>query len=139
MKNNAEQNIIAKGVKPTANRILVYQALRSSSGPQTLADLEVVLPSLDKSSISRVLNLFVDNDIIHCFEDGRGVQNYELCQEEGLCNHHDNHLHFFCTKCQRSFCLQPFDIHSINLPKGYVASGMSFVLKGLCDKCNHSA
>lgn len=30
----------AKGVKPTANRILVYQALHSQTMPMTLKDLE---------------------------------------------------------------------------------------------------
>lgn len=40
-----------KGVRPTANRILVLRALRESAHPMSLADLENHLETLDKSSI----------------------------------------------------------------------------------------
>lgn len=136
MNHSAEHKLNEKGVKPTVNRLLVYDTLEHCHSPQTLADLEVLLPTLDKSSISRVLNLFAENDIVHSFEDGRGVVNYELCREHGHCDHSDDHVHFYCVKCHRSFCLQNTDIHDIRLPQGFVAQGVSFVIKGLCDKCS---
>ena len=79
-----EQNDITaylerKGVKPTANRILVLKTLKESDRPMCLSDLENELITMDKSSIFRVLTLFQEQEIVHTFEDGRGILNYELC------------------------------------------------------------
>ena len=125
-----------KGVRSTSNRILVLRALENADMPVTLADLEVMLPTLDKSSIFRVLTLFLEHDIVHSFEDGRGVENYELCHNEGECDHHDAHSHFYCVKCHRSFCLDNVDLSAIRLPDGFVAQGLSFVIKGVCKDCS---
>ena len=72
-----------KGVKATANRILVYRMLEESDHPVSLADMERLNLSMDKSSIFRVLTLFLEHDVVHSFEDGRGILNYELCRSDG--------------------------------------------------------
>ena len=80
-----QQDIIikleAKGIKPTANRILVLKTLASEHHPQSLSSLEHKMLTMDKSSIFRVLTLFLEHDVVHAFEDGRGILNYELCEE----------------------------------------------------------
>ena len=43
-----------KGVKATANRILVYRMLEESDRPVSLADMERLNLSMDKSSIFRL-------------------------------------------------------------------------------------
>ena len=124
-----------KGVKPTANRILVYKTLAGLDHPASLADIESLQLSMDKSSIFRVLTLFHEHDVVHAFEDGRGILNYELCHSEGACNMNDSHVHFYCESCQRSFCLD------IKLPEGFHAHSLSFVVKGECAECrkkNHN-
>lgn len=59
-----QQDIIikleAKGIKPTANRILVLKTLASEHHPQSLSNLEHKMLTMDKSSIFRVLTLFLD-------------------------------------------------------------------------------
>lgn len=124
-----------KGVKPTSNRILIYRMLASLDRPASLADMERMQLSLDKSSIFRVLTLFLEHDVVHSFEDGRGVLNYELCRNEGACNMKDNHVHFYCESCQQSFCLEDIHIHHLNLPEGFSAHSLSFVVKGECPDC----
>lgn len=131
-----DELLTSKGVKPTANRILVAKALHDAPLPYTLSDLENLLPTLDKSSIFRVLTLFLENDIVHSFEDGRGVVNYELCHAHGACDHHDQHLHFYCNKCHRSFCLQNIDLASLTIPQGFIPQTLSFVIKGTCPHCS---
>ena len=108
-----------KGVKATANRILVYRMLEESDRPVSLADMERLNLSMDKSSIFRVLTLFHEHDVVHAFEDGRGILNYELCHSEGACNMNDSHVHFYCESCQRSFCLDNIHIHDIKLPPDF--------------------
>lgn len=124
-----------KKVKPTANRILVLKGLLSSSRPMSLSDIEDALPTMDKSSIFRVLSLFLERDIVHAFEDGRGVVNYEMCESKGSCNHKDSHIHFYCESCHRSFCMEDLHIPSFRLPEGFRPSSISFVIKGLCPEC----
>ena len=99
----------SKGIRPTANRILVMKTLMGEQNPQSLSNLERKMVSMDKSSIFRTLTLFLEHDVVHAFEDGRGVLCYELCEEKGACDHHDGHIHFYCESCQRSFCME--DIH----------------------------
>lgn len=130
-----EKRLEQKGVKPTANRILVYKVLAGLKNPASLSNIEGLLLSMDKSSIFRVLTLFHEHDVVHSFEDGRGILNYELCLSKGACNMKDNHVHFYCESCQRSFCLEDVHIHDIQLPEGFHAHSLSFVIKGECAEC----
>ena len=88
------QKLEAKGIKPTANRILVMKALKSDSHPQSLSMLERKMVTMDKSSIFRVLTLFLEHDIVHAFEDGKGALNYELCSHHDSHDHTASHAHF---------------------------------------------
>lgn len=125
----------SKGVRPTANRILVMKTLMGEQNPQSLSNLERKMVSMDKSSIFRTLTLFLEHDVVHAFEDGRGVLCYELCEEKGACDHHDGHIHFYCESCQRSFCMEDIHIPSFELPEGFYPHSISFVIKGECPDC----
>lgn len=125
----------SKGIRPTANRILVIKTLMGEQNPQSLSNLERKMVSMDKSSIFRTLTLFLEHDVVHAFEDGRGVLCYELCEEKGACDHHDGHIHFYCESCQRSFCMEDIHIPSFELPEGFYPHSISFVIKGECPEC----
>lgn len=125
----------SKGIRPTANRILVMKTLMGEQTPQSLSNLERKMVSMDKSSIFRTLTLFLEHDVVHAFEDGRGVLCYELCEEKGACDHHDGHIHFYCESCQRSFCMEDIHIPSFELPEGFYPHSISFVIKGECPDC----
>ncbi len=125
----------SKGIRPTANRILVLKTLMGEQNPQSLSNLERKMVSMDKSSIFRTLTLFLEHDVVHAFEDGRGVLCYELCEEKGACDHHDGHIHFYCESCQRSFCMEDIHIPSFELPEGFYPHSISFVIKGECPDC----
>lgn len=125
-----------KGIKGTANRITVYRALANADVPVTLSMLEDELVTVDKSSIFRVLTLFLEHDVVHAFEDGRGVLHYELCGNEGHCDLSDSHLHFYCETCHKSYCLDDVQLPDISLPDGFSAHSVSFVVKGECPECH---
>jgi len=130
-----EVRLSHKAVKPTANRILVYRQLAAAGRPMTLADLEAAMPQMDKSSIFRVLTLFLEHDVVHSFGDGRGVLNYELCSSDGACSHADGHVHFYCESCQQTYCLEDFPLPDVPLPDGFSAHSASYVVKGECPDC----
>ena len=136
--NPYAQLLEAHGVKPTANRIIIVKALSQAGAPMSMKELEYSILSLDKSSIFRVLSLFLDHDVVHTFTDGRGVQNYELCHDDGACHHDDGHLHFYCETCHRSFCLDDVPLPEIELPEGYAPRSVSFVITGECPDCRNT-
>lgn len=124
-----------KAIKPTANRILVLRALAEETHPVSLADLEGRLGTLDKSSIFRVLTLFLEHDVAHALEDGSGSLKYELCTNEGVCNHSDTHIHFFCESCRQTFCFKTLHVPAVELPEGFTPHTISYVVKGECPQC----
>lgn len=62
MKERAEQALSQAGIQPTPNRILVVDALQHAQSPLSLADLEELLPTMERSGIFRVLSLLADRD-----------------------------------------------------------------------------
>lgn len=125
-----------KGVKPTPNRILVLRELLQADRPQSLADLEFALETLDKSSIFRVLNLFVEHGIVHAIEDGSGSTKYETCKGEHECSPSDMHVHFFCESCRQTYCFESTHIPPVDLPDGFSAHTVNYMIKGICPACS---
>lgn len=135
---SAEETLEAAGVKPTSNRILVLREIMHAGRPLSLMDLDMILDTLEKSSIFRVLTLLLEHDVIHAVEDGRGVVLYESCHghhHQGT-PHNDFHAHFYCEECNKVFCLENIPAPHVNLPEGFEAHSVNFMLKGICPSCS---
>ena len=102
----------------------------------SLPDLERYLPNLDKSTISRTLSLFLLHRLIHAIDDGSGALKYAVCSDDCDCTVDDEHTHFFCTSCHRTFCLKHLHVPVVPLPDGFFLSSVNYVLKGLCPQCS---
>ena len=124
----------AHGIRPTANRILVAQALARSGRPVSLTELETALDTIDKSGIFRTLTLFREHHLVHTIEDGEAVR-YELCHSHDEAHDDDLHPHFYCEKCHRTFCLDGVAVPSIPLPSGYTGHSTTYLIKGICPEC----
>lgn len=124
------------GVKPTANRIVVYEALASSYRPMSLAELERNILTIDKSGIFRALSLFRENHLLHVIEDGGDGVRFELCHSHDHHRHDDDtHVHFHCEHCGRTFCIDNTPIPVVELPEGYLMTSANYVVKGVCPDC----
>ena len=134
--NISEDQLVMRGISPTPNRLLVMRELSRASRPLSMSELEQKLDSLDKSSIFRVLNLRTEHDLVHAFEDGRGIVKYELCHSHDNLEDDDLHCHFYCTKCRQTFCLSEVKVPEVSVPQGFTVKGVNFMLKGTCPKCN---
>lgn len=130
-----EEILIRKGVKPTSNRILVYRAIDSTTRPLSLTELVDILETIDKSSIFRVLSLFLEHDLLHAVEDGSGSTKYEVCRGVDQCSISDMHPHFHCEECHRTLCLDSLSVPPIDLPAGYEAHSVTYMVKGVCPEC----
>lgn len=126
----------ARGIAATPNRLLVVDALLNAGRPLALADLEEVLPTMERSGIFRALSLLADSHVAHAINDGSRSVKYELCPAHD--GHHspaDLHVHFHCRACGRTFCLDA-PVPPVALPEGYEAEDANYVVEGLCPACS---
>ena len=98
-------------------------------------DIETTLDTVDKSTISRTITLFLAHHLIHSIDDGSGSVKYAVCEDSCNCVLKDLHTHFYCEKCQRTFCLENTHIPQIELPGGFMLHSVNYVLKGTCAEC----
>ena len=130
-----EEILQKHSIRPTSNRILVVKALVNAKRPVSVSELESIVPTIDKSNIFRALSLFDKNRMVHRIEDGSETTRYELCRSHDISHDEDAHAHFYCEKCQKSFCVEDVHIPRPNLPRGYELHSVNYVLKGICPEC----
>lgn len=135
-KKACEEKLLSHQVRPTANRELVLRLIAESDRAVSLSDIETALETVDKSTISRILNLFLEHHLLHAIEDGSGSVKYELCGGKYEHSVQDMHPHFYCEQCHRTFCMQSVTIPPVEVPRGYVVNSVNYVLKGLCSDCD---
>ncbi len=116
-------------------RILVYEELERAARPLSLRELEERMVTAERSTIFRTLTLFLQHHLIHSIEDGSGAQKYEICRGEGECTLDDQHIHFYCERCHRTFCLRQTHIPPVELPEGFRPVSVNYMIHGLCPDC----
>lgn len=126
----------SKKLKATPNRVLVLKEIIKATDPVSLAEIDERISTMYKSTIFRVLNQFVEHDVVHTIDDGTGSLKYELCHSESNCSPDDMHVHFYCTNCHRTICLENIPIPQIVLPEGFSQNSVNFVIKGVCAFCS---
>ena len=57
--------LAAHDIRPTANRLLIAATLANAASPLSMKEIEQQIQSIDKSSISRTLNLFYAHHLVH--------------------------------------------------------------------------
>ena len=122
-------------IKPTAMRLLILRTMMRGNETVSMADIERYLPTVDKSTISRTLSLFLFHRLIHCIDDGSGSVKYAVCDDDCDCAVKDEHTHFYCEGCHRTFCLNHIHVPVVTLPDGFSLNSVNYVLKGLCPEC----
>lgn len=136
----AEQLYIGKlerrSIKPTAIRLLVLRGMMQAGHAVSLLDLERMLDTVDRSTISRTISLFLSHGLIHSIDDGSGSLKYAVCPNSCNCVVQDLHSHFYCETCHNTFCLEGTHIPLIDLPAGFALRSINYVLKGVCPACS---
>jgi Fur family ferric uptake transcriptional regulator len=134
MKEN-ETKLENRNIKPTAMRELVLKVLSEQSAAISLADLEQKFEKVDKVTLYRTLKTFEENKLIHSIDDGTSSVKYALCKETCQCHPEDLHVHFLCSRCQHTYCLNDIAIPSITLPADFEVKIINMVVKGVCANC----
>lgn len=90
----------------------------------------------DRVTIYRTLKTFVDKGIIHKVLDEEGLR-YAVCKDQcqGHQHHHD-HIHFKCTSCGLTNCIDNISIPEVTLPTGYQRLETNLLIQGTCPLCS---
>lgn len=131
-----EDMLVRAGIRPTSNRLLVLRALASSLHPLSLAEIDAAIGSMERSSVFRTLSLLLEHHLLHAVEDGRGIVKYELCHGDAHHTMNDMHVHFYCEGCNEVFCFENLHVPEVDLPDGFAATSVNYMLKGLCARCS---
>ncbi len=135
MDTKLDKKLQYRDVKPTAMRALVMEILLEQNAAISLKELESKFTVADKSTLFRTLKTFEKKKIIHSIEDGSGSVKYAVCHDSCDCNPSDLHVHFRCTKCEKTFCLNEIPVPQIKLPVGFDLESVNMVVKGICANC----
>lgn len=90
----------------------------------------------DRVTVYRTLQTFVQKGIIHTIPTADNSIRYALCKDncsEG--HHHDHHVHFVCTQCGNTYCLDDVVTPEIKFPRGYSFANIEVVAEGICKNC----
>lgn len=90
----------------------------------------------DRVTIYRTLQSFLEKGIIHIIPTKDNSTLYALCKDDcGQGHHHDNHVHFLCSNCQITTCLEEVLIPEVRLPEGFKPLDMQMTVTGVCKRC----
>lgn len=89
----------------------------------------------DRVTVYRTLQTFVEKGIIHVIPTADNSVRYALCKDCTEGHHHDDHVHFVCSNCKKTICLDDVVSPKIDLPGGYVAESVQVVINGVCKDC----
>lgn len=130
-----EQIFENHGVRPSPVRTMIYRTLASANRPISVQDMEISLETVDRSSITRAMSTFQKGSLVHAISDGSGTVKYEVCHSDHKEQLSDEHVHFRCEKCNRTLCLHSLPIPEVKLPEGFSMKKATFVISGICNRC----
>jgi Fur family ferric uptake transcriptional regulator len=68
--------------------------------------------------------------------DDSGAAKFALCIHSHETHmHNDSHVHFKCTECGITQCLDELGFPDFKAPKGYTFSSTNVLVQGLCPRC----
>jgi Fur family ferric uptake transcriptional regulator len=136
----AENLLTEYNLRHTHQRISILSSFLRNKNALSHTDLESEFEGkIDRATIYRCLKQFLDAGILHRIPDDQFQTKYAVC---GTCeheDHHHDHVHFNCQKCNQTQCLEEAVIPKINLPLGFLEREKILIIQGLCNKCQVEA
>jgi Fur family ferric uptake transcriptional regulator len=119
------------GLKVTDPRMMLFRILeKSGCNPQTADEIRKI-SKLDKVTVYRTLESFVDAGFVQQVEFRDGVARYEI--------KHAHHHHVVCTKCglvaDVEDCMEEAGVKSLEKKTGFSIASHALEFFGICRKC----
>lgn len=137
MKRIQRQILSSSNLRLTSSRSSILGLFLNNAHALSYSNIEKELGHLyDRVTIYRTLKSFLDKGIVHKILDDSGGPKYGLCNE--VCeqaSHQHDHVHFKCTHCGQTNCLDELGVPEIKLPAGYRAEETNLLIQGVCAQC----
>lgn len=125
-----------KHLSVTDSRKKILTLFLSSSDALAHGDIEKKAgEKFDRVTVYRTLQTFVEKGIIHTIPTADNSVRYALCKDCAEGHHHDDHVHFVCTNCEKTICLDDVVSPNIQLPEGYHPVSVQVLITGVCKDC----
>jgi Fur family transcriptional regulator, ferric uptake regulator len=138
MREEIKDILKRNNLSVTGSREKILSLFLNQQGALAHGDIEKKAgEKFDRVTVYRTLQVFLEKGIIHAIPTADNSIRYALCKDdcsEG--HHHDHHVHFVCTNCQNTYCLDDVVTPDVKLPKGYVSSQIEVVVEGVCKICS---
>ena len=125
------------GLSVTESRKKILDLFLETDGALAHADIEKNTSSaFDRVTVYRTLQTFVEKGIIHQIPTTDNSILYALCRhncEQG--HHHDDHVHFICSNCDKTICLDEVTVPEVKLPINFTKQQAAMVVTGICEDC----
>jgi Fur family peroxide stress response transcriptional regulator len=135
MRKNLVQRLQQKGLKPTPQRLLIYEILAGSashpSAEEIFAKAREQYPALSFNTVYKTLDALVRVGEVLVVETPDSKARYEVAGEA--------HHHFLCRRCGAIIDIHAPVIQDIVLPPeyrdGHELHGYQINFFGYCEKC----
>ena len=137
MHNNRSDSILkSHRLKITPARVALLNIFLEHNFALSQVDLKNLM-DCDRVTLYRVLKCFEEKGIVHQVIDSQSDVKYALCGNSCSTHSHDDaHVHFKCTDCKQTYCLEEVEIPQVNLSYGYNIAYSFMLIRGICKGCN---
>jgi len=124
-------------LRSTTSRSKILGLFLNNPHALSYSDIEKkVASSFDRVTVYRTLKSFLDKGIIHKILDDSGGLKYGLCSDRcPHVKHQHDHVHFKCTHCGQTSCLNEVEVPTFDLPGGYKIDEVNLLIQGTCLRC----
>lgn len=135
--NEVLQILKRNSLSVTEGRKKILELFIVSEGALAHADIEKQTSNnFDRVTVYRTLQTFVEKGIIHQIPTTDNSVLYALCRHNcAQGHHHDNHVHFICSNCDKTICLDDVTVPHVKLPEGFTPTQAAMVVTGICIDC----
>jgi Fur family ferric uptake transcriptional regulator len=125
-----------KNLSITDSRKKILTLFLQGTDALTHGDIEKkASDKFDRVTIYRTLQTFVEKGIVHTIPSTDNSIRYALCNDCTEGHHYDDHVHFICSNCNTTICLDDVVSPAIELPAGYSMQNVQVIINGICNNC----
>ena len=131
---------IAPPARPSPTQLEEVEVVGRRGAARVAPEQELGAEGIDRITLYRTLRTFEQQGVIHRVIDATDIIRYAACAT-GCTEHahHDNHVHFKCTACQHTYCLNQVSIPPVVLPGRFQAERSDYLMSGVCSQCRPAA
>ncbi len=135
---NAIELLKSKGLKKTAQRIMLINILQKALIALTESDIKMEMGDLyDRITFYRTVQILLDADIIHRITVDNTIIKYAINTLHTTRQEMD-HAHFFCKNCHSVICIGDIPLIKYKLPDGFISDECEILIKGICANCKNT-